>query len=451
MNSQVSKILLKIYVASICFLALLFHLIPTFPRLQDYGKWIYQSWLVSQVWSVSEAQELYFLLPYPVPNATLFITLMQLFSMGEYWYLASKIIVVAYIIFFLFALYKLSKHWKIQDEWMFIICGFIYLTFTHTWWNGFISYHLSLLFLILFLSKFDKTTTPLAIILFGIFIFFSHAVGWFVFVLLIVGNVILKQFDKKQLVGLLPSICLAAWYLLGRFIHPITVISPDAEFSSVTEAMMFKIYAIIRCGPFQTFQLLDGQSITESMPILYYLGFGWNLVFAVVTSIVVGWFILFGDKLQAQYGNVPILSIRCLATIFLIAHFILPYNFMGLFHLGERLLIPMLAIILMLVLDHYRPLRFWMHGNMIFFLVTIILYGLSITSLESNEIIEYQTKAHTIETPEVDDFIEVRYKHTQHTYFNHKIFGYGENMDVLDQKTYMPIHLNNGPLINRAD
>lgn len=422
-----------------------------FPRLHDYTEWVYQAWAYFETITDKTGSERYYLYPYPVPNGSLLIFLLNIIAIATTWILSSKIVILLYIVLFYLVLYRLVHHWNIEHKQLSILLGLILLVFPTTYWNGFMSYQLSLLIFIGFLGYHSRTTPLLLIAFFCVLAFFAHAAGLLLMMLFVVLQIIIDKFPKKQLLGFIPVGILIGWYMYGRYTESVPLDRADASIESWMEFIQLKGYILARCGPYRTFILANGQSTLESFGAIHKLGWVTNFAHAIFMIIIILISSLSLLKRTLVNSELPIKTIQLSAILILILHLILPYNFLGILNLGERLFLPIMVLLLFsfdLFSRKYNVKRFVSYYATFFMLLTLIQYGLAVSDVEEPIKINKRERLGKSNLS-VTEFNKQSYSKTKQKYFNHRIFAFENKLVFLINKKHVPVSFRTGPMRNK--
>lgn len=434
-------------------------LAASFPWLQDYPEWLYQAWLFPHVLFDAEGGEAFDLARYPVPNSTLLTLALNGLAALLGWTGAAKALLVGYALLFLIGLQRLWRHWGVEHGPWLTFLALPLVVFSTAYWNGFLSYQLSLLVLVWFLGVHDRDTKATTIALFGILIFFAHAVGMALLCGFVIGRALLDRFPRRQLTGLVPVLVLSLWYFFGRMFADVSIREPGADVASWLELIQLKGYLIARTGPFQTFLLSDGTSVTESFNWLYQTGFVANFLYAVT---IIGFWLMFvlGARLGAYPGahagapqsRVPVSTVRLLISAAFLVHILAPYNFFGLYNIGERLIIPLVLLMFAALSPQRHVLTTLSVFCLLFFSVTVGGYVKAIMNepRAADPVAPIGSQARDEGKPGIREFNEWVYRDTAHRYFNHRLFAMYGKLAAIEHGRYQDIHLNNGLLTGKG-
>jgi hypothetical protein len=347
--------------------------LSNFPQLQDYPDWVYQGYLLSLKFKgIPEISNTIGIIPYPVPNSTAQVAIAALCLLMSP-VLASKLLIYIYILLGSFTAYVVGKEQAGRSELAFALIFLFALN--GTFWNGYINYQFAVCALVLYVVLTDRRPDRgVAFHLFwSITIFFTQFMVFWIF-LIYFGCRYILDFSQHSTAGvirasfrrmtrwpvplLLPSLALSAWYIIGRLIYPQDIAVPALDGKQLSPGLLahvlYKIYTMLKIGPFQIFELPDGQVLQPSSHYFYFVGFAINACFAM--SIIM-YFLKFVHTSVASFRlsgysgrHVPLAVMTAIISLlFAIA----PQEFFGGGNIGERLLIPMIAVMFAL----YPPPR----------------------------------------------------------------------------------------------
>ena len=185
------------------------------PYLHDFAEWLYQAQIVKNFAVDPASVSGFTMASYPVPNSLVTTLLAGLsFVFTPSW--AGKIFLILmllswYGVIRLFTRRFVEAQWRAAATLVLFSC-FALATF---FWYGFMSYQLALILLTWFFATFREDTTSPVIAVFGLAIFFSHAIVFLVYGLFL-GVSLLLRWNNKIVVGLLPATVCSLWFLAGR-------------------------------------------------------------------------------------------------------------------------------------------------------------------------------------------------------------------------------------------
>jgi hypothetical protein len=426
-------------------------LIGSAPYLHDLAEWLYQGQIVKNLLMGNDSVSGYTVAAYPVPNSLATLLLAGLsFILPPLW--AGKIFLVLMLLAW-YAVTRLFTDRFVDASWRSAATLSLYaLTALATFfWYGFISYQLGLLFLTLFFSIYRDDTPGIVIAVFGLVIFFAHALVFLVFALFM-GIRLVLSWKWAIVSGLMPSAMLSAWFLAGRHLAAVEPQRIDAIWSGLSEALMYKAGYPAMLGPFKNFILPGGASLLENQPWIYWAGLGANFAVAAVLGILVLATLhsFLKNDLPAirEFPDIRVTYATTL-TLMILAYLFAPYHFFGLINAGGRLLIPILLM------------AFMLGGGMVFPLVRILVWPIALFGLLSSGSYLYlmaRTQApefSPLETPTVEtkpsdsvfDFNEQLYAATRYKYFNYRVFAFAHRFEQIESEQYGELAFRHGLLI----
>jgi len=310
------------------------------PPLQDFNEWLYQGWVVAQVWRGNAGT--FALKPWPVPNAATQFILGAL-NLGMTPWAAGVVFLTAYLA----AGLALCRALAVRDG-RFEPATFLLLlavaVLNGPYWLGFANFQLGMLLLLAWLVLQRRGGSPAAAdAALGVAIFFCHAIVLGIFC----GLVGLRALRERQVpragLVLAAPLALLAWYVAadqdyGEYIPPAV--------NSAREFIAYKAYSLAKSGPYHNMVVGDVGDAARA-PWLYWGGVGLNLLFALGLAAV-AW-----NAVRAWRAPFVPVALLCLA-----AFAVLPSAAFGIVNIGERFLLPGLAIALVAAPDPAGLRRF---------------------------------------------------------------------------------------------
>ncbi|MBK1725047.1 hypothetical protein [Thiocystis violacea] len=339
------------------------------PWLHDFAEWLFQAQVLGLKLQNPELVSNYVLASYPVPNslATLILAGLTLVLPPL---IAGKCYLVVQIVAWFWLLDRFSQRQVSQDYRgcvLLVLLGAV--GFSSFFWLGFISYQLGLWLLLWFILECGPGSPLWKNALFGIAVFFSHAMVVLVWGLIVVMRALLSVREQEapglgrmtrivllRSLPVLPAAALSLWYLAGRLAASGPVASPDAHMSGWTEAITYKLGYPLMLGGFRNILHADGQAVFEAWPLIYVLGALSNAILILLLALWAGqvlWQTRRTARIPATQDPALIWTAYALALLYLIA----PYDFLGLINPAGRLLIP-LALLLLAVAPP-ATLKWW--------------------------------------------------------------------------------------------
>ena len=421
------------------------------PYLHDFAEWVYQGQIVKQAIIEPASVDQFTMANYPVPNSLVTMILAGLsFILAPLW--AGKVFLVLMLLAW-FAVIRLFCRRYVEPQWRGAasLVLFVSTALATFFWYGFVSYYIALLLLTWFFAIYRADTPAWVIALFGLVIFFSHAILFLTFGLFL-GVSLLVRWNKAIVLGLLPSAALSLWFLVGRHLAQVIPQQIDAVWNSLKEALIYKMGYPAMLGPFKNFLWPDGTSLLENHAWVYWPGFIVN--FAVVA--VLG--ILIPAALWNYYKNKPPekgqeadLRKTWAITMLLITLFYLlaPYHFFGLVNAGGRVLPPLLLLAFMLAGRQATPfVRIVLWPVIVFAFITSGSYlYLMLQSRDPGFSPLATTAINVSPSDSVLDFNKQLYASTRYTYFNYRIFAFSRRFDQIESGQYQGLTFRHAMLI----
>lgn len=249
--------------------------------LVDLPAWVYQGALFRAEIADAHATP-WSLQTHPVPNtlATLLPALL-LVLVGPIW--AGKILATGLLIGGFAAAWALARAASRDDTsptWartaILIACAVVSSSF----WNGYVGYQLGVVGAMalgaMWLRR-GRLSAP--VVLVGtVALFLAHAIP-FAVVALTIGADALRRRDRRQLAALLPAAALTAWYVLARAARPAGGFEEAQGAGGVLGWVAYKVYTVLKVGPFQHPVGVDGSGMLATVPGLYWLAVGLSGLF----------------------------------------------------------------------------------------------------------------------------------------------------------------------------
>jgi len=216
-----------------------------FPPLQDFPEWVYQAYLFAHLISGDPSVHSSFATAsYPVPNSLSQVG-MGLLMLVLPPMIAAKLWLSLYAMGFLGVCWAALRRLK-PAEWapaMVVAAGA--LIFGSSFWNGYINFQFAALLLAAFLLVWEVhgRRSVWIVAVFGIVIFFSHAVVFAAFVLYLGSREVLFRKNLMVIAGLAPSLALLVWYVLAK--DPANV-EPVPAVGAYQTALEFVMYTATR-------------------------------------------------------------------------------------------------------------------------------------------------------------------------------------------------------------
>ncbi|HUI21219.1 MAG TPA: hypothetical protein VLZ74_09265, partial [Methylocella sp.] len=271
------------YTFAITAFLLIIFVLMSFPYapFQDFGEWVYQSYIFNQLASGHPSSE-FRLVTYPVPYAlSQLITSLVLTLYSPM--VASKIIGMLYGLAILLAIHRLITKAKLDPlvGWVFFVSV---VALNSPFWNGYMGYQFGLAILLFYLSlPLDSRTEVLPVLVFSILAFFAHG---FIYLTMLVFVGVYALYSRRvfqSALGLLPSLCLLIWYKLqnegsGELnewfpVHAVNIIG-------------YKIYTLLKAAPYHNIMAFDVSAVDHFGPFYFVLGMLIDLMFIVSLGVL---------------------------------------------------------------------------------------------------------------------------------------------------------------------
>jgi hypothetical protein len=347
-------------------LALTLNIADVVPPLQDYGDWVYQGFLLKLIATGNDT--IVTIKPWPVPNAISPVVLAAGMLVSSP-IVAAKAFVCVYLVAFTLICHWLTATDKGQSDPRFILLVLLGIL-DSAYWSGYVNFQVGLLLLLFYIGA-HRRKQPLSLpfeILFGILIFFSHAICLGGFLLYVGWSSLLRRQLARGITIALPSIILLGWYVLAnRTTAP--QIDPEGR-GSVIAFAIYKVYTLAKLGPYQNF-IVDGAGDYDRNVVLYYTGVVANLGFV---ALFVGPLFLSNIVAVARRRFTP----ESLTALFCLGGFlVLPSTLFGVVNIGERVLT--IGIILALLAVDLSPVVLRAGGGLACVMPLVVVGGLIAT------------------------------------------------------------------------
>ena len=447
--------LIKVAHAAIVLVVVCAIFIASAPYMHDFAEWMYQGQIIKRVFTDPGAVAGFTMAAYPVPNSLVSAVLTGLsFILAPMW--VGKVFLISmllawYGVISMFTARFVDKQWRPAATLVLYVSTALATFF----WYGFASYQLALLLLTWFFAIYREDSKAYLIAIFGVAIFFSHAIIFLVFGLFL-GVRLLLKWNWDVVAALLPATFLSLWFLVGRHLANVEPQSIDATWNGLLEALIYKGGYPAMLGPFKNFLLPEGTSIFESYAWVYWSGFVTNFAVAATFGalvLTVMWKFLKkatpGNAESALLQNAWAISIALLAVFYLFA----PYHFFGVVNAGGRILVPMLLMAMMLGGNVCRPfVRLLVWPVAIIGLVTVGSYlYLMNQSRQPGFTPVYKASAGIQASDSVFDFNEQLYANTRYKYFNYRIFSFSRRFEQIETENFRGLTFRHAMLIKYED
>jgi hypothetical protein len=294
------------------------------PPLQDYGDWVYQGFLLKLL--MAGHGVLVTFKPWPVPNAlSQLILAADMFLVSPI--VAAKTFICVYLVLFALLCDRLTTARDGSRFVLLVLLGVVNSTF----WNGYVNFQLGLLILLFYVClRREGRHLPLPVeMLFGVSIFFSHAICLGAFLVYVGCDSLLRRRLARGFAVLAPALLLVVWYALANSSTMPDV--PPLGHGGLAAFASYKLYTMAKLGPYQNF-IVDGVGDHTRHALLYAAGvlvnFGFALLFVVPLSLCA-----IAMMVQRQFTPEVMTALICFGGFL-----ILPSTLFGIVNIGERAL-----------------------------------------------------------------------------------------------------------------
>lgn len=434
-------------------MALLLLLAPS-PYLQDFPEWLYQGFILAMKLVEPERVSRFILAPYPVPNSLAPFALALLCLLFEP-ILAGRLFLLLlllgwWLVLRAFVRRHLPGH---QSPSLFALLVAV-VALASYFWYGFIGYQLGLLLWFAFLTWGRRERSALWLGLFGIAIFFSHAMVFLTWGLVMgLWALHCRELRGRVTAAIIPSVALSLAYLIGQHLAGVEPQFVDARIENLTEAIWFKLASPLVLGGFRNLILPDGTSLLEDQPWLYWTGAASNgltlLILATSTLVV-----FFGPAQNrrpsgSQEPPWPVPVLRYSGLVLILVYLLAPYNLGGLIHPGGRLLLPLLAITLMLASPRLLAwIRWAALAAILGATISLGSYGLLIQRVGTGPIEGELRPSGQPPRHSVLAFNQWMFANTAYKYFNYRLFAFAGRFRQLREGRLEGLTFHTGSIID---
>ena len=432
-------------------LTLLSIIIAPAPYLHDFAEWVYQGQIIKQFILDPASVAQFTLASYPVPNSLVTMLLTGLsFIFPPLW--AGKAFLILMLLAW-FAVIRLFCTRYIDAQWRgaTALVLFVSTALATFFWYGFASYYTALLFLTWFFAVYRTDTPAWVIALFGLAIFFSHAIMFLTFGLFL-GVSLLVRWNKSIVLGLIPATICSIWFLVGRHLAQVVPQRIDADWNGLSEALVYKLGYPAMLGPFKNFLWPDGTSLLENFAWVYWPGFVVNFAVVAVLGLLVPvalWKYFKNDTSEktpdADLRKTWAITMVLISLFYLVA----PYHFFGLVNASGRVLPPLLLLAFMLAGRTAIPfIRMVLWPVIVFSFITSGSYFYMMQQSREPGFSPLATNAAKVQPSDsVLDFNEQLYASTRYKYFNYRVFAMARRFDQVESGQYKGLTFRHAMLI----
>jgi hypothetical protein len=319
--------------------------------LQDVPDWVYQGHVLRLLLAGDARASGFALLPYPVPNATATVLLAAL----DGWLdptLAARVIALAVLLFGAAAVARFAAVVDGASAPLLAFVGFGVFALTTPFWYGYLNFCIGVALLLLFLARQGARRAPrvpgaIETALWALALFFTHAVVFGAFALVVAWRWWSDAAETRTLVALVPAAILGAWYAVARVflernLAPVEEVTiGGGPLQALWAYFSWKPITLTTLAPWRDFRIgysrilpLDDFATFEAMAL--------NVVF---TALLVGALAL-AMRCALRDGDTTWRDLApglALAAAFVAAP---PVHFFGLINVGERLWLLAVALLL---------------------------------------------------------------------------------------------------------
>lgn len=335
-----------------------------YPSLQDYLQWVYVGHIFAALVNGDPiATEAFRFAPYPVPN-TVAQLILGLLSLVLPPLAAARAVILAYLVVFTTVIVLLTRrvapgHWR-KLTLILMSCAVINSAF----WNGYIAFQLSLVFLAVFFYLWGAKgcgSAPI-ICLCSILLFFTHAATLLIFSLFVGVSELARSSERlvilprpATIAAFVPVLLLTIWYSFAGVEVPVPIMPGRAVGDSIFQIVAYKYYTLMKLGPFHLFQTPDSTWFVAADGYLFWIGVVINGVWAGLLMGGIVWALLLRCRdTMGLRQNIVLIGFSAISFVmFLVA----PPVWGGIVNLGERLFNAAVVVILSAVMLPMSILR----------------------------------------------------------------------------------------------
>lgn len=315
-------------------------LLPPYPPLQDFPEWAYQGQLLARLIRGLPVDGIR-LATTPVPNVSVQAVL-GLLSLAMPAAVAARLVLLGLVGAAVALALALGRRCQPAVPGAFAALLLVAIYFNAAFWNGYVNFQTGMLLLgAWFLLPEARRARPWPILGFGLALFFTHAMVFFAFCALLGTAALL---DRRRILptatGLLPAAILTGWYIATDAGSGAT---ETAGAGGLAGFLAYKLYTVAKLGPYHNFVFAAGGDIA-TRPAVYWAGAAANLAFAagLVAALALG---LLAAIRTRRLAVAPLLAAAGLLALFAV----LPDLVQNVVNPGERLLLPALLILLLVL------------------------------------------------------------------------------------------------------
>jgi hypothetical protein len=317
---------------------------PVLP-LQDVPDWVYQGHVLRLLLAGDPRAAGFALVPYPVPNATA----SALFAALDPWLdpaAAGRSVALAVLLLGAAAVARFAAAVDRASAPLLACVGFGLFVLTTPFWYGYLNFCIAVALLLLFLAR-SRVPGVLEMALWALVLFFTHAVVFGVFALLVAWRWWSGGGARRTVIALAPAAILGLWYAGGRLIAghspvpPGEVAEPAGLLQALWDYVAWKPITLTTLAPWRDYRIFYGRVLALD-DFATFEAMALNVAF---TALLLGALGLAARRALREADT----TWRDLApALVLAAGFVLapPVDFFGLINVGERLWVLSVALVL---------------------------------------------------------------------------------------------------------
>jgi hypothetical protein len=324
--------------------ALVLAVAPVLP-LQDVPDWVYQGHVLRLLLAGDPAAAGFALVPNPVPNATATVLLAAL----DLWLdpaVAGRVMALAVMLLGAAAVARFALATDPSSAPLVACVGFGIFVLTTPFWYGYLNFCIAVALFLLFLAR-RAAPGALELVLWALALFFTHAVVFGAFALVVAWRWWSNRGDRRPLIALMPAALLGLWYAASRLVAGRApapsggAAQAAGPLQALWDYVAWKPITLTTVAPWRDFRIgygrilaLDDFATFEAMAL--------NVAF---TALLLGALVLAAHRAlrDADATWRELAPAAVLAAGFVVAP---PVDFFGLINVGERLWLLALALAL---------------------------------------------------------------------------------------------------------
>jgi hypothetical protein len=237
----------------------------------------------------------------------------------------------------------LGRRWQPRAPGAFAALLLVTVFLNAAFWNGYVNFQFGMVLLgAWYLLPAGRRGDTAVLLGFGLVLFFTHFMAFAAFALLAGAEALLARRLRAAILGLAPAALLAAWYVAANAGGNAT---EPGQAGGLAGFVGYKLYTFAKLGPYHNFVFAEGGDILLR-PALYWAGVAVNLAFAAGLAAALG----LGLRAAIRARRLPAATLLGCVPL-LLAFALLPDLVQNVVNPGERLLLPaLLALLLVLPL-----------------------------------------------------------------------------------------------------